>query len=313
MPLDVPTSLPPVGKQTNPDEARVAVVIGGQLASAPARGIGLTDDELAFIQGGGGGSGSGTAVFIGDAAPPAPGVADLWFESDSGDTFIRYNDGSSTQWVQINAGVASGGGGSSVEPGTVQMFARSTPPLGWLKANGAAISRAAYSLLFSSIGTTFGAGDGSTTFNLPDLRGEFIRFWDDARGVDAGRSFGSAQGQATITHTHTFSGTTSDRSAGHQHYSDFSTGYISADHAHAYDRDTSSGANNHQGGTSFARQPVSTASGGVNANHTHAVQGWAGGENVGHTHTYSGTTAAQPSAGTETRPRNVALLACIRY
>lgn len=86
--------------------------------------------------------------------------------------------------------------------GSVQSFAMVTPPTGWLKANGALISRTTYSTLFSAIGTTFGAGDGSTTFALPDLRGEFIRGWDDARGVDAGRLFGSSQAQAFQAHNH---------------------------------------------------------------------------------------------------------------
>lgn len=82
------------------------------------------------------------------------------------------------------------------EPGQIGAFAMATPPDGWIKANGAAVSRTAYAVLFAVIGTTFGEGDGSTTFNLPDMRGEFIRGWDDARGVDAARVFGSAQGDA---------------------------------------------------------------------------------------------------------------------
>lgn len=77
--------------------------------------------------------------------------------------------------------------------GLVATFARSTAPSGWLKANGAAISRTTYANLFAAIGTTFGAGDGVNTFNLPDLRGEFPRYWDDGRGVDSGRAIGSFQ------------------------------------------------------------------------------------------------------------------------
>ena len=83
-----------------------------------------------------------------------------------------------------------------VPAGAVQAFARNTAPTSWLKADGAAVSRTTYATLFAAIGTTFGAGDGSTTFNLPDLRGEFLRGWDDGRGVDSGRIFGSAQGDA---------------------------------------------------------------------------------------------------------------------
>ncbi|ANN86124.1 tail protein [Enterobacter phage Arya] len=80
--------------------------------------------------------------------------------------------------------------------GLVASFARSSAPTGWMKANGAAVSRTAYADLFAAIGTTFGAGDGLTTFNLPDLRGEFVRYLDDGRGVDSGRALGSAQSHA---------------------------------------------------------------------------------------------------------------------
>ena len=77
--------------------------------------------------------------------------------------------------------------------GIIIFYAANSAPTGYIKANGAAISRSTYSALFSAIGTTFGVGDGSTTFNVPDLRGEFPRGWDDGRGVDSGRAFGSAQ------------------------------------------------------------------------------------------------------------------------
>jgi len=77
--------------------------------------------------------------------------------------------------------------------GSVIHVAMDTAPNGYLKANGAAISRTTYDKLFTAIGTRFGSGDGSTTFNLPDLRGEFIRGWDDSKGVDASRAIGSSQ------------------------------------------------------------------------------------------------------------------------
>ena len=100
--------------------------------------------------------------------------------------------------------LTSGGSGAApswetsqgVPSGAVMSFAMNTAPTGWLKANGAAVSRTTYAALFTTIGTTFGVGNGSTTFNLPDLRGEFMRGWDDGRGVDTGRVFGSAQGDA---------------------------------------------------------------------------------------------------------------------
>ncbi|MDC6179036.1 phage tail protein [Ralstonia solanacearum] len=86
--------------------------------------------------------------------------------------------------------------------GSVAMFACKTPPAGWLKCNGAAVSRTTYERLFKLIGTTFGAGDGAATFNLPELRAEFPRGWDDGRGVDSGRAFGSSQAQALSSHQH---------------------------------------------------------------------------------------------------------------
>ncbi|KUJ04957.1 hypothetical protein AR275_20270 [Stenotrophomonas maltophilia] len=81
--------------------------------------------------------------------------------------------------------------------GMVAHFPTATPPDGWLRCNGADVSRTTYAALFAVIGTTFGTSNGST-FRLPDLRGEFIRSWDDGRGVDAGRAIGSAQAATKI-------------------------------------------------------------------------------------------------------------------
>lgn len=78
-------------------------------------------------------------------------------------------------------------------PGTSIDFAGSVAPAGFLKENGAAVSRATYARLFAVIGTTYGAGNGSTTFNLPDSRGEVFRGLDEGRGVDPGRGLGSVQ------------------------------------------------------------------------------------------------------------------------
>lgn len=78
-------------------------------------------------------------------------------------------------------------------PGTIKSFAFETVPTGFLECDGSAISRTTYANLFSAIGTVFGAGDGATTFNIPDLRGEFLRGWDHGRGADpdaAGRANG---------------------------------------------------------------------------------------------------------------------------
>jgi microcystin-dependent protein len=91
-------------------------------------------------------------------------------------------------------------------PGAVMLYSGATPPTGWIRANGAQISRTTYSALFGAIGTLYGAGDGSSTFTLPDFRGEFLRCGDDGRGVDSGRTFGSAQGQDWKSFTMTNTG-----------------------------------------------------------------------------------------------------------
>lgn len=94
---------------------------------------------------------------------------------------------------------------SDITPaGLVLYLARTTAPTGYIKANGAAVSRETYAALFAAIGTTFGVGDGSTTFNLPDLRGEFLRGYDDGRGVDSGRGFGTYQGSSFAAHSHAY-------------------------------------------------------------------------------------------------------------
>jgi len=76
-------------------------------------------------------------------------------------------------------------------------------PTGWLECSGSAVSRTTYANLFAAIGTTWGVGDGSTTFNLPDLRGEFPRGYDHGRGVDSGRALASAQADAMETFSFT--------------------------------------------------------------------------------------------------------------
>lgn len=221
--------------------------------------------------------------------------------------------------------------------GTVLWFAMNSAPSGYLKANGAAISRSTYASLFAALvksstvtmtiaspgvitwtahglsandpvkfsttgalptgftaGTTYyvvsasittntfqlsataggsainttgsqsgvhtainaphGNGDGSTTFNIPDLRGEFPRGWDDSRGVDSNRSFGSAQSSQNLAHTHT---------------------------SQIYDGGGTTG------GTGFARNGT--------------------GDNM------ASSDASSSSGGAEARPRNIALLACIKY
>ena len=195
--------------------------------------------------------------------------------------------------------------------GAVQHFAMSAAPSGWLKANGAAVSRTTYARLFSKIGGTFGAGDGSTTFNLPDLRGEFIRGWDDARTLDNGRGFATVQGSQNLSHAHSVY----DPAHSHSVY----------DPGHAHGAWTDAQGNHDHGimyiGTSGWRSGIvdtgtGTSSGFLRTegagNHSHNVGVGASGTGIS---LYGAGTGISIYAdgGAEARPRNVALLACIKY
>lgn len=85
------------------------------------------------------------------------------FRTTTGKFIIRTTDDSVT--VNTSSSLIA------VPVGAMQLFAMSTIPTGWLRANGSAVSRTVYADLFASIGTTYGTGDGSTTFNIPNISG----------------------------------------------------------------------------------------------------------------------------------------------
>ncbi|WP_323957481.1 phage tail-collar fiber domain-containing protein [Aeromonas caviae] len=165
------------------------------------------------------------------------------------------------------------------QPGLVGYYASSTAPTGWLKANGAAVSRVAYADLFAAIGTLFGAGDGFNTFNVPDLRGEFLRGVDDGRGVDNGRGLGSWQGDNNKAHSHAAASSSS------------------GEHSHSQ--------TTNQYGEDGNGNPWASG----NPNKPEGSLTWSTGSAGSHSHTIT----VQSSGGSETRPRNVALLACIKF
>jgi len=136
--------------------------------------------------------------------------------------------------------------------GYVLPFATSTVPNGFLECNGAELSRTTYTDLFAVLGTTYGVGDGSTTFNIPDLRGEFIRGFDNGRGIDSARNIGTNQLDSFKEHTHNYPVVN----------------------------------------TSTAGSGLPQGSNGVTA---------------------SDTYPASSIGGTETRPRNIAMMYCIKY
>jgi len=109
-------------------------------------------------------------------ATPAAGNSTIYFDN-AGNPVIKKSDGSI-----VHLGVP---------PGTIAFTGGSTADVGWALLDGAAISRTTYPALFARYGTTFGAGNGSTTFNLPDIRGRVIAGKDNMGGVSADRLVGS--------------------------------------------------------------------------------------------------------------------------
>lgn len=96
------------------------------------------------------------------------------------------------------------GSAASVPVGCIVANASSTVDTGYLECNGGQVNRTTYVNLFNKIGTTYGVGNGLTTFNLPDTRGEFLRGLDNGRGVDASRAIGSYQADEFKSHYHDF-------------------------------------------------------------------------------------------------------------
>ena len=136
------------------------------------------------------------------AQRPTPATGDIRFNT----TLTQFQGYNGSAWGEIANGVPAG---------SIFTFASTTVPSGYLECNGAAVSRSTYATLFATISTTFGVGDGSSTFNLPDLRGQFVRGWaNNATGTgDDGRSFASSQADQNKTHGHTASVT----DPGHKH------------------------------------------------------------------------------------------------
>jgi hypothetical protein len=179
--------------------------------------------------------------------------------------------GSGITFDQTQTGVLTirGGGGSGnsitladLPPGAIQYFAMQAPPDGWLECNGATLSRTAYNALYQPLWSAIGYqyGGSGDNFNLPDLRGEFIRGWSNGRaGVDVSRAFGTTQTDELKSHAHNFNEfiqNSFDSTGG--------AGIVGIDSG---------------GGTS-----AGSRSGGIVA-----------------------------TGGTETRPRNIALLPCIKF
>lgn len=176
-----------------------------------------------------------------------------------------------------------------IPSGTIWQFAAAAAPTGWLICDGTAVSRTTYAALFAAISTTYGAGDGSTTFNVPDLR----RRTPVGKGSSdsLGNSDGVAVGSRTLTHTHVVNkhyhgmgtGSTAAVDISHTHSPTAVTGTIDSGGAHTHSvngRDNSTASN----AGSFMR---ASATGTINNLNT-ASDG-------AHTHTF--TLSTSPSLG----------------
>ena len=190
--------------------------------------------------------------------------------SSAGDFNVNGNE-------TISGNLTVNGTTNIIPAGVIQMWPTGTAPSGFLLCTGGAVSRSTYAALFAVIGTTFGAGDGSTTFNLPNYTNRF------PYGTTVGATGGSAD---AIVVSHSHSASSGINSNDHYHNVAGSTGGQSADHSHS---SVGNGAPN-GGGAGIAMTYGGNApgypttgtsndhihgfnvnSGGISANHTHAI------------------------------------------
>uniref|UniRef100_UPI0035A238EB tail fiber protein n=3 Tax=Pseudomonas faucium TaxID=2740518 RepID=UPI0035A238EB len=252
----------------------------------------------------------GGQYFAGNGTNFPPGITNgyltVWGNAFTHGAQKMIGAGNGVEWTRTAvAGVWTEWAMDGAPPGTIVYFPGFLPPPGYLKANGAQVSRTTYAKLFSAIGTVGGAGDGSTTFNVPDLRGEFVRSWDDARGVDQNRALMSVQISQNLSHAH---GGVTDANGAHSHAV---SGYTTSSGAHAHPVNR---ALNSSVGSLSDRVTTAQGDSGVAA----AVTG--GGD---HSHSFSGNSdtvglhahnlSIWADGGNEARPRNIAMLACIKY
>ena len=191
--------------------------------------------------------------------------------------------------------------------GSITAFAMDKPPDGWLVCDGREVYRTEFARLFERVGQTFGDGDGSTTFNLPDLRGVSLRGWSAEGILDSLREFGSYQPDQMQSHKHDDSG--------HAH-----SGKTSTDGKHKHELKDGD-IDYHDDGKKDAlvySEDLGERYGHDDdyirndGEHSHSLIISTQTANLGNpTNSYSG--AGEPRHGNETRVKNVALLYCIKY
>ena len=159
-----------------------------------------------------------------------------------------------------------------------------------MSVTGASVSRTTYAALFAVIGTAYGSASG-TTFNLPDLRGEFVRGFDNGKGTDSGRSIASSQTSQMQQHNHAVSASSSVSDPGHAHT-------FSSNNSDSGDGNTLNDRSNQ----SNTRTMTSSSNGtGISVSTSISQSNRGGTEN-----TESATTSP------ENRPRNIAMMYVIK-
>lgn len=233
---------------------------------------------------------------------------------------FSFQNGINGQYLTISGGNIQFQTVSPATPasGVIMCYGGTVAPAGWLLCDGAAYGRTLLDpspqpVLFGILGTIYGAGNGTTTFNIPDLRGVFLRGLDSGRGVDPLRAIGTQQSNgfqshnhggsvgAELSHTHTLVGNTGGQSANHTHFiaADVrTTNPVTSTNYLARERPGSLIDSYDFAGTATAATIGKTS--GISSGHTHSFSGTSG---PGSSHNHS----ISPYGGSETRPVNLAL------
>lgn len=234
--------------------------MGGTLEIGGNVGIGTTDPLVKLVV-----SSTDAMRIPGGTTAQRPAGAAGYVRFNSDSKMLEYHDG--TQWVPSNVG--------QTPIGTIVPFAGPNLPAGWLRCDGATVIRVTYADLYTAIGNSWGSGNGSTTFHLPDLRGRFARGVDGGAGRDpdaasrtasnaggnTGGNLGSVQADAALAHTHGIN------DPGHAHTVDPANTVVSVTvgaHTHTVDPpNTATSSNgNHSHTMSFQNDDYNGAGGG---------------------------------------------------
>ena len=209
-----------------------------------------------------------------------------FYSSQTGSAGDFYVNGNAT----VEGTLIVNGASNIVPAGTINMWPTASAPSGYLLCAGAAVSRSTYAALFAVIGTTFGSGDGSTTFNLPNYTNRM------PYGTTVGATGGTADA-IVVAHTHT--GTSNGQSNDHTHYVAGDTGYMNQNASHTHNVYGPYGGGGNPGGSLNVNNPGGINFGGLSStdtNHVHYFAATSAGVSANHTHTF--TTDSSGSSGT---------------